>query len=52
MSVSIVTRLRAGRPGFDSRYGKVHTGSGSHPASCSMGTGVVSSGLKRTGRES
>jgi hypothetical protein len=32
--LSIVTRLRAGRPRFDSRLGdSVQTGSGAHPAS-------------------
>jgi hypothetical protein len=40
-------RLRAGRPGFDSRQGQgyfslrhhVQTGSGAHPAFYTMGTG-------------
>jgi hypothetical protein len=44
-SVSIVTRLRPGRLGFDSRQGffslchRTQVGSGVHPASYSMGTG-------------
>jgi hypothetical protein len=45
-SVSIVTRLGAGRPEFDTRQElgfflilhRFHTGSGAHPASYTMGT--------------
>jgi hypothetical protein len=53
--VSIATRLRAGRPGFDSRLGmwnllfrhSVQTISGVHPASYPMGFGeILSSGAK------
>jgi hypothetical protein len=45
-SVNMVTRLRAGRPGFDSRLGKVflyrhrvHISSGAHPAFSPMSNG-------------
>ena len=42
-SVGIATELRAGRSGFESRWGRdlppVQTGPGAHPASCKMGTG-------------
>jgi hypothetical protein len=59
-SVSIVTRLRAGRPWFDFLQGQglfslhhccVQTGSGAHPASYPMATGGSFPGLKRLGRE-
>jgi hypothetical protein len=61
-SVSIATRLRAGRSGrldFDSRGGgrnfsvhhPVKNGSGIHPASYPMGTGDSFPGVKRLGRE-
>jgi hypothetical protein len=45
LAVSVVIRLRAGRPGSDSRQGRtfphhrVQTGSVAHPLSCPMGTG-------------
>lgn len=53
--VSTATGLRARRPGARIpagardlfRQGKVQTSSGTHPASCSVGTGVVSRGVKR-----
>ena len=42
-SVGIVTELRVGRSGIESRWGRdfppVQTGSGVQPASCKMGTG-------------
>jgi hypothetical protein len=48
-SVGILTKLRAGRPGFDSRQEpdfspchRVLTGSGAHPASYPLGTGGLS----------
>jgi hypothetical protein len=55
-----VTRLRAGRPGFDSRKEqglfsltyRTHTGSGAQPAFYTLGTGVLSLGIKRPGRKS
>jgi hypothetical protein len=58
--VSIVTRLRAGRLGFDSRQGlgsssfrhRVQIGSGANPGSYSTGTGDSSLGMERPGRES
>jgi hypothetical protein len=43
-SVSIVTRLRTGRPGFNSRQG---LGSEAHPVSYSMDAGALFPGLKR-----
>jgi hypothetical protein len=50
--------LRDGRPGLESRQRKVSfllhsflTGSGAHPASYPMGTGVLYEELKRPGRE-
>jgi hypothetical protein len=54
-----VTSLWTGRPGLDSRQGSiflsathnVQTGSGAHPASYPIGTGVPSSGVKRPERE-
>jgi hypothetical protein len=57
-SVSIVTRLQAGQPAFDSRQGLeyfsfrhcVQTGSGPHPASYPVETGVPSLGVKRPER--
>jgi len=58
ISVSIVTRLCAGLPGFDSRHGqgfislhqRVQTGSGAHPAT--YGSGVLSPEVKLPGCES
>jgi len=60
-SVSIKTRLRTGRSGFNSRQGQwwnffslrhlVHTDFGAQPPSNSMGTAAISSGGKRPGRE-
>ena len=46
--------LRSGRSGIESRWGAefsapVQTGSGAHPASCTMGTGSFP-GVKRPGR--
>ena len=42
-SVGIVTELRSGRSGIESRWERdfppVQTGPGAHPASCTMGTG-------------
>jgi len=42
-SVAIPTELRAGRSGIESRWGRdfppAQTGSGAHPAFCTMGTG-------------
>jgi len=57
--VSVVARLRAGRPGFDSWQGQgffslphhVKTGSGAHPVSCQLVPGAPSSGIKRPERE-
>jgi hypothetical protein len=57
-SVSIVTELRAGRPGFDSLnwqgrdffIAPYQTGSGARPVSYPMGTGALSL-VKRPGRE-
>jgi hypothetical protein len=53
---NIVTRLRAGQPGFDSRKGlefflrhRVQTGSRVHPASYPMGTRGSFTGVKATG---
>jgi hypothetical protein len=51
--------LQAGRPGFDSRQTQeifsllhsLHTGCEAHPASYPMGTGALSPGEKRPGRE-
>jgi hypothetical protein len=60
-SVSTVTRLRVGRPGFDSRQGqgnfylrhRVQKSSGAHPTSYPMGTrDSFTPGLKRPRRES
>jgi hypothetical protein len=55
-SVGIATRLWAGRPGFDSPLGQgfpllhnAQTGSGAHPASYTMDTGVCFSGAKAAG---
>jgi hypothetical protein len=53
-------RLRDGQPEFDSRalaeeislLHSVHNGSEAHPAFYPMGTGVLSPGIKRHGRES
>jgi hypothetical protein len=61
-SVSTVTRLRAGRPGFDSRHGLrisslrhrcAQIGSGTHPASYPTRTGsaALSLEVKQPGRE-
>ena len=45
-SVGRATELRVGRSGIESRWGRgfpsVQTGSGAHPASCTMGTGSFS----------
>jgi hypothetical protein len=56
--ISIVTKLRAGRPVFDSRQGEeislrysVQIGSGAHPVSFPTGTMGPSPGIKRLGRE-
>jgi len=58
--VSIATRLRVGRLGFDSWQGQgrafslcpcIQPGSEAHPATFSVGTGVLSPGVKRPGRE-
>jgi len=55
-----VTKLRAGRPGFNSRQvnegilslrHRIQTGSGAHVACCPMGTGALSPGVKRPERE-
>jgi len=49
-----VTRLRVGRPGFESRQGQefgVQTSSGTLPSSYPAGTAVFSSGIKPPGRE-
>jgi hypothetical protein len=53
---STVLRLRAGQPGFDSRYDfslryDVQTGSAAHTASYPMCTGVIFSGIKRPGSD-
>jgi len=58
-AVSMVTRLGAGRPGFDSRQRqeffflrhRVQTCSGAHPVSYPMGTGDLSPWVERPGRE-
>jgi hypothetical protein len=54
-SVSTVTRLPAGRPGFGSWQGShfisVTTSCGSHPSSYPTGTGELSSEVERPGRE-
>jgi len=58
-SVSAVTRLGAGRPGLDSRQEqarfshrhRVQASFGAHPTSYPMGTGALSPGVKRLGRE-
>jgi hypothetical protein len=51
-SVSAVTKLRAGQPGFDSRHGYgVQSGSGEQPASYRIAPGLLSPGVKRPGRE-
>jgi hypothetical protein len=60
-SVSVVTRLRAGRPGLGSRQGqgifslhhRVQTGSGAHPASSPMGAGgrALTPAVERSGLE-
>jgi hypothetical protein len=50
-SVSIVSDLRAGK-GFFSSSLCVQTGSGAHPASCTMGTGgPIPGGKARPGRD-
>jgi hypothetical protein len=57
--VSKVTRLRAGRPGFDiwkrqelfSLCHRIQTDSGVYPASYSMGTGISFPGVKRPEHE-
>jgi len=53
-SVGIVTKLRAGRSGIESRWGRVfppvQTGPVAHPASCTMGTGSFPGGKVRPGR--
>jgi len=59
-SVSIVTRLQAGRPGFDIRQGagnfslrhRVQTASGAHTASYPMDTGFSFPAIKWRGRKS
>jgi hypothetical protein len=58
-SVSIVTRLRVGRPGFDYRQEqqfyslshRVQTGSGAQPAFYPVGTGGGFRGVNQPGRE-
>jgi hypothetical protein len=51
-SVSIVTRLRAGRAGLNSHQRHhVQTGSGAHPAFCPVGTGALTPRVKRPERE-
>jgi hypothetical protein len=56
-SVNMVTELRAGRLVFEifcrGMYlgHRTHTGSGTHPISYDIGTGVPSAGVKRPGRE-
>jgi hypothetical protein len=42
---------RGSIPGRDSVRHLVQTGSGAHPASCRLGTVVLLTGVKRTGRE-
>ena len=53
-SVGIATELRAGRSGIESQWGRdfpsAQTGPGSHPASCTMGTGFFFRGKVRPGR--
>ena len=53
-SVSIVTELRVGRSGIESRWGRnfpaFQTGPGAHPASCKMCTGSFPGGKLRPGR--
>jgi hypothetical protein len=59
ISVSVVSRLRAGRPAFNSRQGQdilfvclhVHTGSGAHTNSYLIGTRGSSPGVKWSGSE-
>jgi len=55
-SISIVTTLRAGRPGFDSQHGRdfsllhhANTSSEVHPASYPMGIGCCFPGNKAAG---
>jgi hypothetical protein len=53
-SVGIATRYGLDGPGIESRWGvrffaHVQTGTGAHPASCTMGTGTFP-GVKRPGR--
>jgi hypothetical protein len=56
-AVSVLTGLLVGRPGFDSQQDwfllrqNIETYSGAHPAFSAVDTGVVSSGIDRTGRE-
>jgi hypothetical protein len=50
-SVSIVTRLRAGQPGFDSRQGRGFFSSPPRPAFYPMRTERSFPGVKRPGRE-
>jgi hypothetical protein len=58
-NVSALQKVATGRSGFDLRRGQrvlplasVQTGSGAHPASCTMGTGVLSPGVNvRPGRD-
>jgi hypothetical protein len=52
-SVSLVTvlRLHDGGGDFLSLRYRIQIGSGAHSASCAMGTGVFSPGIKRLGRE-
>jgi hypothetical protein len=56
-SVGIATGLRAERSGFDIRQGlgifryRAQTGSGAHPASYPMDTGITYPGVKRLERE-
>jgi hypothetical protein len=57
-SVSVFSRLRAGRLGFLSRRGRIfsfhhnlQTGWGAHTASWPVGTGALCSGVKRSIRE-
>jgi len=53
-SVGIATKLRSGRSGIESRWGRdippVQTCPGAHPASCKMGTGSFPGGKVRPGR--
>ena len=48
-SVGIATELRVGRSGIECRWGRdfpsVQTGTGAHPASCTVGTGAWGVGL-------